>query len=101
DLNPSELDIPLVSIDELIGGDPQHNAQVARDVFAGTVGPVRDIVVLNAAAGLVAFDLANNHDEFRRPIVERLRARMATAVEVIDSGAAAAKLEEWVAAANR
>jgi len=101
DLNPVELGIPLVSLDELIGGDPKHNARVARDVFAGERGAVRDIVVLNAAAGLVAFDLAKDHDEVRRPLVERLRTRMATAEEVIDSGAAAAKLEDWVAAANR
>src|SRR5690606_38841057 len=101
DLNPVELGIPLVSLDELIGGDPEHNATIARAVFAGETGPVRDIVVLNAAAGLVAYDLAQNHDEFRRPITERLRARMATAAEVIDSGAAEATLAEWVAAANR
>lgn len=101
DLNPLELGIPLVDLEELIGGDPEHNAQVARDVFAGQTGAVRDIVLLNAAAGLVAFDLAQDPDEVKRSIVERLRARMETAAGVIDSGAATAKLAQWVEAANR
>lgn len=101
DLNPLELGIPLVDLEELIGGDPEHNAQVARDVFAGQTGAVRDIVLLNAAAGLVAFDLAQDPDEVKRSIVERLRARMETAAGVIDSGAATAKLAQWVEAASR
>lgn len=101
DLNPTELGIPLVELDALVGGDPERNAEVARDVFAGETGAVRDIVLLNAAAGLVAFDLAKDPDQVKLSINNRLRARMVTAAEAIDSGAATAKLADWVAAANR
>src|SRR6187402_1361439 len=50
DLDPLELGIPRASISDLLGGDPQHNAGIARAVLAGERGPVRDIVLLNAAA---------------------------------------------------
>jgi anthranilate phosphoribosyltransferase len=59
---------------------------------------VRDIVLLNAAAGLVAFALASDPDQGRRPIVERLREKMAVAARTIDSGAATATLDAWVEA---
>ena len=75
-----------------------HNAAVIRSVLAGDSGSVRDVVLLNAAAGLVAWDLKENPDQLRVPIVDRLRDKLAIAAEAVDSGAAAAKLEAWVAA---
>jgi anthranilate phosphoribosyltransferase len=101
DLNPTDLGIPRAEIQSLLGADATHNAGVARAVLAGTSGPVRDIVLLNAAAGLVAFDLAKNPELIRVPIVDRLRTGIAVAAEAVDSGAAAAKLDQWVAATNR
>ena len=101
DLNPVDLGLPIVELAELIGGDPEHNARIARETLSGATGPVRDIVLLNAAAGLVAFDLARDPSQALLPIVERFRNRMATAAETIDSGAAIAKLDQWVVAANR
>jgi anthranilate phosphoribosyltransferase len=101
DLNPTDLGIPRSEIQSLLGADATHNAGVARAVLAGTSGPVRDIVLLNAAAGLVAFDLAKNPELIRVPIVDRLRTGIAVAAEAVDSGAAAAKLDQWVAATNR
>ncbi len=98
DLNPRDLGIPTASIDDLRGGDPQHNAGVVRETLAGTAGPVRDMVVLNAAAGLVAFELASDPSEVDRTMVERLAEKMTIAAEAIDSGAASAKLDEWIAA---
>lgn len=98
DLDPRELGIPRASIDDLLGKDAEYNASVVRDVLAGAEGPVRDIVVLNAAAGLVSFDLATNPNHVQDSILDRFRAKMAVAAEAIDSGAAASKLEEWVAA---
>jgi anthranilate phosphoribosyltransferase len=100
DLNPTDLGIPTADIQSLLGADAAHNASVARSVLAGERGPVRDIVLLNAAAGLVAFDLAKNPELLRVPILERLRTALAVAAESIDSGAAAAKLDQWVAATN-
>jgi anthranilate phosphoribosyltransferase len=101
DLDPGELGIARAELSDLLGGDPEHNAAIARRVLAGEGGPVRDIVLLNAAAGLVSYDLARNPAEVQAPIVNRFRAKLAVAAEAIDSGAAGRKLEEWVAATNR
>ncbi|MBD8703567.1 MULTISPECIES: anthranilate phosphoribosyltransferase [unclassified Frigoribacterium] len=98
DFDPLELGIPRAAIADLVGGDAQHNADVARRVLAGETGPVRDIVLLNAAAGLVSYRLAVDPSERDRPVVVRFREQLAVAAEAIDSGAAAAKLDAWVTA---
>ena len=98
DLDPRDLGIERTTIDQLVGGDAEHNAAIVHEVFAGRRGPVRDIVVLNAAAGLVSFELAKDPSQFQRAILDRFRDKMAVAAEAIDSGAAARKLEEWIAA---
>lgn len=98
DLDPADLGIARSAIDDLLGKDPAHNAGVIRSVLAGDAGPVRDVVLLNAAAGLVAWDLKNDPENLRVPIVDRLRDQLAIAANAIDSGAASAKLDAWVAA---
>jgi anthranilate phosphoribosyltransferase len=100
DIDPRDLGIPRAKITELIGGDADHNAGVVRSVFAGDTGPVRDIVVLNAAAGLVAYDLANNSSLMQTSILQRFADKMRVAEATIDSGAAAAKLEQWIGASR-
>jgi anthranilate phosphoribosyltransferase len=101
DLDPLELGIARTQIESLLGKDPSHNAGVIRAVLAGERGPVRDIVLLNAAAGLTAFDLARDPEQVRVPILERMAAKLAVAAESVDSGRAAAKLEAWAAATQR
>jgi len=101
DLDPRELGIPTATIDEILGSTPEHNAGLARTVLAGEAGPVRDIVLLNAAAGLVSFRLAQDPEQLRRPLLERLDEQLVVAAAAIDSGAAAAKLEDWAAATQR
>ncbi len=98
DIDPRDLGIPRASISDLLGGDAAHNAGVVRAVLAGQEGPVRDIVLLNAAAGLVSFELASDPSRVQEAILDRFRSKMAVAAQAIDSGAAASKLEEWVAA---
>ena len=100
DLNPADLGIPKAEISSLLGADPAHNAAVARRILEGVRGPERDVVLLNAAAGLTSFQLAKEPELIRLPIVERLRGNLAVAAEAVDSGAAAAKLEQWVTATN-
>ncbi|HEY0249102.1 MAG TPA: anthranilate phosphoribosyltransferase [Gryllotalpicola sp.] len=100
DLDPRDLGLPRATIADITGGDPQHNAEVVRRTLAGETGAVRDIVLLNAAAGLIAFGLAADPATGDVPILQRFRAGLVTAAEAIDSGAAAAKLEDWVAAAR-
>ncbi len=63
-----------------------------RSVLAGAPGPARDAALLNAAAGLVAFDL-----DAVGPFSERMAAALKRAEESIESGAAAAVLDRWVA----
>lgn len=91
-LDPLELGLPRATRDDLVGGPPAHNAQVARDVFAGVRGPVRDIVLLNAAAALLAFE----GPELDAPLVPALAARMERVTAAVDGGAAADLLERWV-----
>jgi anthranilate phosphoribosyltransferase len=98
DLNPAELGIARSTAEDLLGKDAKHNAAVIRSVLAGDPGPVRDIVLLNAAAGLVSWELAQDPEKLREPITDRLAEKLAVAAEAVDSGAAAAKLDAWVAA---
>jgi anthranilate phosphoribosyltransferase len=105
-LDPSGLGIATSTLEELRGGDPQHNAEVVRSVLAGSRGPVRDAVLLNAAAALVAVEARERaggsgaHD-LAAQLEERLVAALAVAAESVDSGAAAAVLDRWVKAAGR
>ncbi len=92
ELNPLKLGVPRATISDLVGGDAVANAQVVRDVVAGQPGPIRDVVVLNAAAALVAYG---------KPAPARLENDFADELErarqAIDSGAAESKLLEWIA----
>ena len=81
---------------DLRGGDAAFNADVARRVFAGETGPVRDAVLVNAAAGAGRPGRAGR----RRP-ARPLRADIDRAASAIDSGAATELLDRWVAAAQR
>ncbi|MGJ4843945.1 anthranilate phosphoribosyltransferase [Leifsonia sp. Le1] len=100
DIDPRDLGIPRAKMSDLLGKDAAYNAGVVRAVLAGETGPVRDIVLLNAAAGLVAYELASDPSRVQEAILDRFRSQMAIAAEAIDSGAAAAKLEEWIAATH-
>lgn len=96
DLDPRDLGIPLADLSDLVGGSPEHNAQVLRRTLNGEPGAVRDIVLLNAAAGIVAYELSQDATQVQRPILDRLREGYQRAAEVLDDGRAAAKLEQWV-----
>lgn len=100
DLDPLDLGIARAEVSALLGGDPEHNAAVVRRTLDGERGPVRDIVLLNAAAGLVAYDLAVNPSHGQDAIVDRFKRSLAVAAESIDSGAATARLDAWIAATN-
>jgi anthranilate phosphoribosyltransferase len=89
-----ELGLPRSQPADLRGDDVTFNARAAHRTFAGDPGPVRDAVVLNAAAALAA------QAGFPGDLRDTLRAGIARAQETIDSGAAAAQLSRWVAAAQ-
>lgn len=92
--DPRDVGLDLVPVEALRGGDPAHNADVARRLLAGETGPVRDAVLLNSAAALVA--LTPGHGTLE----DQLAAGMACAAESLDSGAAAAALTRWSAATH-
>jgi anthranilate phosphoribosyltransferase len=90
--DPKELGIRPATVEELRGGDAAANAAVVRDVLSGGAGPARDAVLLNAAAGLVAFAV-----DAEGPLTGRMAAALKRAEQSIDTGAAASVLEKWVA----
>jgi anthranilate phosphoribosyltransferase len=94
----ADLGLPEISIDDLRGGEASHNADIARRVLAGELGPVRDTVALNAAAGLVAD--ATLPGTVAGTLVERFDAALALSRAAIDEGRAQAVLDRWVAASH-
>jgi anthranilate phosphoribosyltransferase len=67
------------------GGSPEHNASVLTVVLSGERGPVRDVVLLNSGAALLAADIAKD-----------MRDGIARAAESIDSGTAKARMSAFV-----
>lgn len=93
--DPRDLGVPLAPVEALRGADPAYNAAVARRVLGGEPGPVRDAVLLNSAAALVALEQESLPDA---PFAEHLAAAVKRTEASIDSGAAAAVLDRWSAA---
>ncbi|HLI54093.1 MAG TPA: anthranilate phosphoribosyltransferase [Acidimicrobiales bacterium] len=83
--DPASLGLPVAALSELAGGDAAENASHARRVLDGTRGPMRDVVVLNAAAGLVVAGACGD-----------LAEGLVLAGSAIDSGRAAACLDRLV-----
>lgn len=97
-LTPEEVGLPRSPLESLKGGLAEDNAQVARDLFAGARGPVRDAVVLNSGAAVA---LSRAGGRVPQDPVAAIRGGMDVVEEVLDSGAAAAQLDRWVEATSR
>lgn len=98
-LDPSQLGLIEANIGDLVGGDAQHNAHVAKSLFEGQfTGPVADIVRLNAAAGVVAFELAKDPSQMEEPLVSRFDGALQRVTEALQEGKAADKLSAWMTA---
>jgi anthranilate phosphoribosyltransferase len=80
-ITPEMAGLPRATLDQIVGGDVKTNAALLYDVLTGIPGARRDIVLLNAAAGLVAAGLAGD-----------LKEGVKLGAEAIDSGEAAATL---------
>jgi anthranilate phosphoribosyltransferase len=89
-LDPTALGVPVAEPGALRGGGPEVNAEVVRRLVAGDRGPVRDAVLLNAAAALAAFDPHGGR------LHDVLAAGLERAAAAVDDGRAAAKLDQWV-----
>lgn len=92
------LGLPAATLADLRGGDAEQNAVVARRVLAGETGAVRDAVLLNAAAALVADSSVPG--TATGSLEDRMRAAFGVAADAVDSGAAERVLERWVAFAG-
>lgn len=101
DFDPRDVGIALATLDDIRGGTPEENADIVERTLAGERGAVRDIVSLNAAAGLVAFDLIDSPESIHISLIERLSSKLDVVHDAIDSGSATAKLAQWVEATNR
>ena len=77
ELDARELGLDQVSLDDLQGGEPAENADMIRAVLNGEKGPKQDVVLVNAAAGIVVGGKAQN-----------LKEGLMKAVESLESGAA-------------
>jgi anthranilate phosphoribosyltransferase len=80
---PEDFGVAKVSLDALAGGDAAENAKITMELLGGMRGPKRDIVLVNAAAGLLAAGLAATP-----------REGVAKAAEAIDSGRAMGVLKQ-------
>jgi len=90
----TDLGLPRSAPGDLRGGDATFNAEVARRLLAGEPGPVRDAVLVNAAAALAA------QGGFAGDLLPAMRDGLRRATEAIDSGAAAHTLEHWIGVAQ-
>lgn len=87
---PGDFGVQCSAPEDLKGGDPARNCEIAREVLAGAAGPRRDIVLVNAAAALVACGKARV-----------MREGMEVAARSIDSGAALEKARQLAAFTSR
>ncbi len=88
-VDPAALGLAPARVEDLRGGDAAANARFARSVLSGAPGPHRDIVLLNAAAGLVVGGASDS-----------LEAGLVLAAESLDEGKAELALERLVAASR-
>jgi anthranilate phosphoribosyltransferase len=95
--DPASLGIGRSRPADLQGGDAARNAEIARACLAGEAGPVRDIVLLNAAAALAADAGVPDPDDLGAALADGY----ARAARAVDSGAAESLLARWAAASHR
>jgi anthranilate phosphoribosyltransferase len=98
-LNPAQLGIPTARLEDLLGGDPQQNAHIAKSLFEGNLsGPIVEIVRLNAAAGVVAYDLAKDASKLDEPLLERFERALHVVTNALQDGRGQVKLSNWMSA---
>ena len=101
-LDPSRLGVKKADIQQLFGGDASQNAQIARDLFAGktsgNLGAIRDIVILNAAGGVVAYQAAKAPEVVGSELTSRFESALQLVTIALESGQANGKLDQWIAA---
>ncbi len=107
-ITPQSLGLAPASIEELRGGDAKFNAQVVRDILRGrshgNYRAIRDVVALNAAATMVAYDAAKGTERFgsvAESVANRIKWALPVAYDSLDSGAASSRLDIWISVSQR
>ena len=88
-IEPEQFGFEKCSKADLTGGTPEENASITRSILNGEKGPKRNAVVLNAGAGLYVAGKAASMEE-----------GVHMAEQLIDSGAARARLDDFVKLSN-
>src|SRR5690606_33933802 len=89
EVTPADAGLPTARLEDLVGGDRDHNAAALRGVLEGKPGAYRDIVVLGSAAALIGAGKAESRER-----------GAALAAEAIDSGRALKVLNQLVRVTN-
>ncbi|WP_022767442.1 MULTISPECIES: anthranilate phosphoribosyltransferase [unclassified Butyrivibrio] len=89
-VKPEDFGFERCTKDDLVGGTPEENAKITRDILAGAEGPKTNAVLLNAGASLYIAGKA-----------ESFKAGVELAKELIKSGAATSTLEKIIEVSNR
>jgi anthranilate phosphoribosyltransferase len=89
-IDAKDFGLDNAPISAVVGGDGAENAAISKRILAGERGAPRDIVLLNTAVTIAAFD-----GEVGLSIHERIAKSLPRAIDAIDSGAATALLEKW------
>ena len=86
---PEDFGLPRARLEDIKGGEPQHNARLMEGLLAGAGGPLRDVVLLNSGAALLVAGRATT-----------VEAGIELAAKSLDSGAAQRVLQQLVARTN-
>ena len=104
ELNPAKFGLKKVELADLLGGQAQQNAEVALRLLHEPKGSasqaIREVVALNAAGGLVAYELSKQTIESQQELDRQFGLQLERAFEALDSGAAAQKLSAWMSASQ-
>lgn len=90
EIEPEQFGFKKCSKEELVGGTPEENAKITLAILNGEKGPKREAVLMNAGAG---FYVAGK--------VSTLEDGVKLAAELIDSGKAKERLDEFVKLSNQ
>jgi anthranilate phosphoribosyltransferase len=90
---------PAIKLEQLLGGDAKYNAEVAARLFegetSGNYAAIKEVVLLNAAAGIAAYELAKTPALANVSLTDRIESAFRKAQTVLESGAVHQKLVEW------
>ena len=89
-ISPEDFGFARCAKEELVGGTPQENAQITRDILSGKQGHQRNAVLMNAGAALY---IGGKADSFGEGVLR--------AAQIIDSGAALRVLDRFIEMSNR